>query len=145
MAKAVVRAGIVGAGFAATFHYEAALRVPGIDVEVVGVHARTQTSTDTFAQNRGIQAFGELEPLLDLIDVLHVCIPPERHEAVAIAALERDIFPIVEKPLTGYFGGDDEGATFDGRTASMTEARAGALASIERMRAAEVASKAQIL
>ncbi len=75
--------------------------------------------------------------------MLHVCIPPEQHERVAIEALKRDIHPIVEKPLTGYFG--DGGDNFDGREASMVEARAGALASIERMLAAEAASKARIL
>ena len=143
MSKAKVRTGIVGAGFAASFHYDAALRVPGVDVEVVGVHAKTQASTQAFAQVRGIQAFNELDALLDKIDVLHICVPPEQHEAMAIGALERDIFPIVEKPLTGFFGGGKE--PFDGRESSMIEARAGALASIERMLAAEAASKAKIL
>ena len=143
MAKPRIRTGLVGGGFAATFHYEAALRVPGIDVEVVGVHARTTASTQSFADGRGIRAFDDLDDLLAGIDVLHICIPPEQHEAAAIKALERDIFPIVEKPLTGYFGGGV--AAYDGRTADMTKARAGALSSIERMRAAEAASNARIL
>jgi predicted dehydrogenase len=68
------------------------------------VHAKTPASTESFSRARGIEAFSELEAMLDRIDVLHVCIPPEQHEAVTILALERDIFAIVEKPLTGYFG-----------------------------------------
>ena len=143
MSKAKVRTGIVGAGFSANFHIEAARRVYGAEVDVVGVHARTQASTQGFAQKHGIQAFDNLEALLDQIDILHICIPPALHEAVAVQALTRGVFPIVEKPLTGDFG--DGSDAFDGRQASMTEARKGALASIERMLAAEAASKARIL
>ena len=143
MSKPKVRTGIVGAGFAASFHIEAARRAHGADVNVIGVHARTDASTDSFAAKHGIKAFAELDALLEQIDVLHVCIPPALHEPVAVQALQRGIFPIVEKPLTGYFG--DGAPDFDGREASMTDARTGALASIERMRAAEAASKACIL
>ena len=37
MEKKTVRSGIIGAGFAATFHYEAVQQVAGVDAEVVGV------------------------------------------------------------------------------------------------------------
>ena len=125
MSKPKVRTGIVGAGFAASFHIEAVRRAHGADVDIIGVQALT--STKSFAAKHGIKAFAELDPLLEQIDVLHVCIPPALHEPVAVKALERGVFPIVEKPLTGYFG--DGAPDFDGREASMTEARTGALAS----------------
>ncbi|MBT4043420.1 MAG: Gfo/Idh/MocA family oxidoreductase [Rhodospirillaceae bacterium] len=143
MSKPKVRTGIVGAGFAASFHIEAARRVHGADVDVIGVHARTAASTQKYADTHGIAAFADLDALLEKIDVLHVCIPPALHEAVAIKALEQDVFAIVEKPLTGYFGDGTKG--FDGRTASMAEARTGALDSVSRMLAAENSSKGRIL
>ena len=143
MGKTKVRAGIVGAGFSANFHLEAARRVYGADVEVLGVHAKTQASTQGFAQKHGIQAFDDLAALLESIDVLHICIPPVLHEAMAVQALARGVFPIIEKPLTGFFG--DGAENFDGRTASMTQARTGALDSIKRMLAAEATSTAHIL
>ncbi len=143
MRKAKLRTGIVGAGFSASFHLEAVRRVFCADVEVVGVNARTQASTHAFAKKHAIQAFDNLDALLDGIDVLHICIPPALHENVAVKALARGVFPIVEKPLTGYFG---EGAeNYAGRDASMTEARDGALDSIKRMLAAEAQSKARML
>jgi predicted dehydrogenase len=141
MSKRKVRTGIVGACFAASFHIEAVRRAHGADVDIIGVQALT--STKSFAAKHGIKAFAELDPLLEQIDVLHVCIPPALHEPVAVKALARGVFPIVEKPLTGYFG--DGAPDFDGREASMTEARTGALASIERVRAAEAASNVRIL
>jgi predicted dehydrogenase len=143
MSKPKLRTGIVGAGFAASFHLEAVRRVYCADVEVVGVNARTEASTHAFAKKHGIQAFDDLDALLDCIDVLHICIPPALHENVAVKALARGVFPIVEKPLTGYFGEGVE--NFAGRDASMTEARDGALDSIKRMLAAEAQSKARVL
>ena len=143
MRKAKLRTGIVGAGFSASFHLEAVRRVFCADVEVVGVNAKTQASAHAFAKKHAIQAFDDLDALLDGIDVLHICIPPALHENVAVRALARGVFPIVEKPLTGYFG---EGAeNYAGRDASMTEARDGALDSIKRMLAAEAQSKARML
>ncbi|MBT3533662.1 MAG: Gfo/Idh/MocA family oxidoreductase [Rhodospirillaceae bacterium] len=143
MSKAKLRTGIIGAGFSASFHIEAARRVYCADVDVVGVHAKTRTSTESFAKKHGIQAFDDLDALLDGIDVLHICVPPALHETVAVKALARGVFPIVEKPLTGYFGDGTE--NFDGREASMAQARDGALDSIKRILAAEAQSKARVL
>jgi len=39
MERKTVRTGIVGAGFAAGFHYEALMRVRCVDVDVAGVYA----------------------------------------------------------------------------------------------------------
>ena len=39
MDKKTVRTGIIGAGFAATFHYECLKRVHSADVEIEGVFA----------------------------------------------------------------------------------------------------------
>ncbi|MBT4690055.1 MAG: Gfo/Idh/MocA family oxidoreductase, partial [Rhodospirillaceae bacterium] len=86
MSKAKLRTGIIGAGFSASFHIEAARRVYCADVDVVGVHAKTRTSTESFAKKHGIQAFDDLDALLDGIDVLHICVPPALHETVAVKA-----------------------------------------------------------
>ncbi len=142
--KPKVRAGIVGSGYAANFHFEAVHRVPHADVEVAGVFSPTPANARGFAEARGIRAYDSLEALLDAgLDVVHVCAPPTVHETIAVAALERGIHAIVEKPLTGYFG--DGGEDFDGHSASMETALTGALDSIGRMLAAEAASEARIL
>ena len=76
MKKPTLRTGIVGAGFSARFHFEAVQRVVCADVDVVGVHARTESSTRAFADKHTIKAFDNLDALLEGIDVLHVCVPP---------------------------------------------------------------------
>ena len=142
MHKPVVRAGIVGARFAAGLHYDAIRRVYGTAPEIVGVHSRSHESASAFAEPRGLMVCENLEALLDAVDVIHVCVPPHAHEAVAIAALERGVCPIVEKPFTGYFG--DGSAEFDARLMSRQDALDGALASVRRMLDAEAASTARI-
>jgi predicted dehydrogenase len=143
MKKRKVRSGIIGSGFSAKFHFEALEKVYGTDVEVVGVYDINAQAGREYGSERGIRAFESLEAILDEVDVIHVCTPPVTHEPIAIAALERDKFAIVEKPLTGFFGDGSE--DFNGETYPKEKALAGALASIERMLAAEQKSKGQIL
>lgn len=143
MNKKTIRAGIVGAGFAAAFHYEATRKVHGTDVELVGVFCRTRQSREAFARARGIRSFDTLEALLDSVDIVHVCTPPAVHEQIAIAALQRNRFAIVEKPLTGYFGDGSE--NFNADRLPKQVALDNALASIDRMLQAETDSKGKIL
>ena len=143
MDSQAVRTGIVGAGFAATFHHACLQRVHGTNVEVVGVFGADRPQAAQYAERRGIRHFASLRELIEAVDVVHVCTPPVAHEEIAVAALEAGKFAVVEKPLTGYFGDGSE--AFDGDTFPKGDALAAALASIERMRAAEADSAGRIL
>jgi predicted dehydrogenase len=141
--KKSLRTGIVGSGFSATFHCEALSRVYGVSVEVVGVHSIAQEQGRAFAAARGIRFFDRLEPLLDEVDVIHVCVPPVSHEPISVAGLKRDKFVVCEKPLTGYFG--DGSPDFHWDRADMEVALASALASVERILHAERQSRGRLL
>jgi predicted dehydrogenase len=141
MKKETVKAGIVGAGFAASFHYDALCRVHGAIVDVVGVYSIH--GGQEFADKRGIANFDRLDELLDQVDVVHVCVTADAHEEVTVAALEKDKFAIVEKPLTGYFG--DGTDAFNGDTFPKKIALEFATKSVERMIEAEKKSKGLIL
>jgi predicted dehydrogenase len=141
--KTKVRGGIVGSGFAANLHCEGIHRVHGTDIDLVGIYSPTAANAQRFAEPRGLKAFPSLEALLNEAQVVHVCASPAAHEAVAVAALERGVHAIVEKPLTGWFGNGT--ADFHASRASMKQALDGALASIDRMLEAEAKSKAMIL
>jgi len=139
----LIRTGIVGSGFSASFHFEAVKKVYGIDIEIVGVYSKTPEKRRSFAQKRGIKSFDSLDELIDSCDVVHVCTPPATHEPIAVAALEKNRYAIVEKPFTGFFGdGSDD---FDGRHYPKEKALEGALGSVKRMRDAEEKSKASIM
>lgn len=141
--KKRVRVGIIGARFAAAFHHGAIERVYGAAPEVVGVLSKSRESAEAFARPRGIQVFEDIDALLDQVDVVHVCTPPVTHEAVAVAALARGVFPIVEKPFTGFFGDGSDG--FDGRAWPKQKALDAAMASVRRILEAEAASTARVL
>jgi len=141
--KKTVRTGIVGAGFSATFHFDAIEKVHGTNVEVVGVYAKDAGQAAAYAQKRGIRTFDSLESLLDAVDVIHVCTPPVSHEPISVAGLRRDKFVVCEKPLTGYFG--DGSPDFHWDRADVQVALSSALASVERILEAERTSKGRLL
>ena len=143
MNKKTVRTGIVGSGFSAKFHFEAIRRVYDVDVQVVGVHTIDVPGGNAYAAERGIRFFDCLEALLDEVDVIHVCVPPVAHEPVSVAGLARDKFVICEKPLTGYFG--DGSPDFHGDRFPKQTALDSALASVDRILAAEAKSRGRLL
>ncbi len=105
--KKLLRAGIIGAGFAARFHFDALQYVSGTRVEVTGAWSPTPAHLQAFTEARSLRAFHDLPSLLEQCDVLHVCTPPMTHEPLVKAILAMDKHAIVEKPFTGYFGQDD--------------------------------------
>jgi predicted dehydrogenase len=118
-------------------------RVHGARVEVGGVFDLNQDQARAFAAERGIKAYETLDALLDDVDVVHVCVVVSAHEAVTVAALQRDKFVVVEKPLTGYMG--DGTDSFNGDTFPKADALQHGMASVQRMLAAERASRGRIL
>lgn len=142
MDKKTIRTGIVGAGFSANFHYEAVSRVYGVNAQVQGVYALDRPQAEAYAAERGITCYDSLTALIDDVDVVHCCVLVAGHEEVAVAALERNKFVIVEKPLTGYCGDGSE--TFHGDTFPKEEALKQGLESVERMLAAEEKSAGRI-
>ncbi len=99
-----IRVGLVGARFAARFHWEGLRRVYGIPVDIVGVTSRSAATRNAFAQEKGIRSFDSFEELCASVDVVDLCTPPSSHEELAVQALRRGKHVIIEKPLTGYFG-----------------------------------------
>lgn len=134
----ILKCGIVGSGFAASFHYKAIKRVSGAPVEIVGVYSRTASHSRTFAAERNLPAFGSLEDLIGASDVIHICTPPATHEPFCVSALESDRSVIVEKPFTGCFGDED------GRSLSKEKALDGAMESVNRILKAEAASRGNV-
>lgn len=143
MTKKTLKAGILGSGFAASFHYEALLRVYGVNVEIVGIYSPNEERCRSFASQRGLKPFSSVDELIKACDVVHLCTPPSTHEAQAVKALERDKYVIVEKPFTGFFG---EGVKdFSGDTFDREMGRDQAMDSIRRILEAEKKSKARLL
>jgi len=143
MKRKIIRAGIVGSGFAARFHYDAIQRVYNADVEIVGVYSIAQIELEEFARLRNLRAYSNLDELIDLSDLIHVCTPPVTHEPIVVAVLQKGKHVIVEKPFTGYFGdGSDD---FSGDTFPREIGLEHTIKSIKRMLDAEKLSLGHIM
>ncbi len=129
--------GIVGARFAARFHWQGYRRVCGVPVEVVGITSKLAESREKFARDHPVKAFATLEELCDAADVVDICAPSSAHESLAVAALQRGKHVVIEKPFTGYYGPSAAGdAGFRGNTFSKEIMLREAIASCERILAA---------
>jgi predicted dehydrogenase len=138
-ATKTIRVGLVGARFAARFHWEGYRRVYGVPVQVVGVTSKGVESREAFAREHGINAYPTLDDLCEVADVIDLCAPGATHEPIAVEALQRGKHVVIEKPLTGYFGPPTD--HFEGNGFSKAVMLREAMASAERVR--EAARKAQ--
>jgi predicted dehydrogenase len=137
-----IRVGIVGARFAARFHWEGYRHVYGVPVQVVGVTSQSVESREAFARERGLKAFASFDELSAACDVVDLCTPGSTHEPLAVQALRRGKHVVVEKPFTGYYGPGTQ--DFRGNTFPKEIMRREALASCDRILAAARESGKQI-
>ena len=92
-----LRVGVVGTG-SLGFHHARILRdLP--DVEMRGVFEVRPERALEVNRELGVDIHGSLDALLDLVDAVVVAVPTVEHEAVAVAALERGVHVLIEKPM----------------------------------------------
>ena len=138
----ILRAGIVGSGFAARFHVEALRKVYGLEVAITGVYSSTEQNCRKFAKENGLECFSSLPSLINESDVVHVCTPPSSHEEIGVEVLRQGKYVVIEKPFTGYFGaGEDH---FSGDTFNRRTGLEAAIRSVQNLLKAEDTSQGQI-
>lgn len=101
MASRVLRVGIIGVGAAAVRSHVPQLRKTG-RAEVVAVARRNQEALAEARAALGVEAaYGDWRTLLEHpdLDAVVVATAPQAHTAPALAALERGLHVLVEKPL----------------------------------------------
>jgi predicted dehydrogenase len=90
-----VKAALAGSGFIARVH---AIALRSLGVEVAAVCSRTFEGAQAFGEGRAYATVGELLDAEE-IDVLHVCSPNNAHAEQGLAAIERGVHVVCEKPL----------------------------------------------
>ena len=126
--------GMIGAGFSATFHVHNYRLVPGLDVRIKGVTARSQESATAFAKEHNLETvYPTAEALFadEEITVVDLCVPNYLHYPLTVQAAEAGKHIICEKPLTGYFG--DGAETLVGRETSRRKMFEAALKAADEM------------
>lgn len=96
-AREGLRVGVAGAGSLGYHHVRILRDLPGVRLQ--GFHETRAERAAYVSRELGVEALPSLEALLDRVDALVVAVPTVHHADVAIAALERGIHVLIEKPL----------------------------------------------
>lgn len=103
--------GMAGAGRATELHINALKRFSGYPIRLKRIIARRPEQVNLAKEVYGFElASVSFDDLLndDEIDVIDICTPPYVHAEMIEKALLAGKHVICEKPLTGYFGMDDD-------------------------------------
>ncbi|RMH15293.1 MAG: gfo/Idh/MocA family oxidoreductase [Gemmatimonadetes bacterium] len=95
--RALPRIGVVGVG---SLGYHHARILAGLEgVRMAGVYDADEARAAEVAAAHGVRAHASLGALLEAADAVVVAVPTVAHEAVAVAALERGVHVLIEKPM----------------------------------------------
>lgn len=103
--------GMVGAGRATELHMHAMHRVSDIPLRFKTIVAKRSEQLIPAKEMYGFEQISyDFEELLNdkEIDVIDICTPPYVHEEMIIKAMKAGKHVICEKPLSGYFGKEND-------------------------------------
>lgn len=102
-----IRAAVIGCGDISSLHLAALASVPSATLAAVCDTDAGRLAAASAANE--VPGFADHVRLLDEVapDVVHICTPHDTHAAIAVAALDRGIDVILEKPLASTRGEAD--------------------------------------
>ena len=94
-----LRVGVIGCGRISVMHFVSIGSIS--EVELVACCDIKKDRADSAAQEYGIKAYTSYEEMLDTehLDAVHLCLPHYLHSKVALAAFERGVHVLTEKPM----------------------------------------------
>lgn len=101
----MIRIGIVGLGGIAGIHISAYRRIGGIKIVAVCDALGTAARSYPLIEGEGITLYSDIQSMLDAeeLDVLDICAPTHLHASLSIAALERGLHVLCEKPMASTY------------------------------------------
>jgi len=107
-----IKIALIGAGYGGVLHANGYGKVSKVPVKIKTiVDACDMGKAQKFAEAYGIENVTmHIEDALDDpdIDIIDICTPPISHVDITMKALKAGKHVICEKPLTGYFGEEDD-------------------------------------
>ena len=99
--SATIRVGVVGLGMMGRHHVRAWTEVAG--AELVAIADADGRAVERATRGRTLQGFQGFEEMLGAteLDAISIAVPTKHHERVAVAAMERGVAVLVEKPIAG--------------------------------------------
>ncbi|MCR9126519.1 MAG: NAD-dependent epimerase/dehydratase family protein [Rhodobacteraceae bacterium] len=99
MVNTPLRAGIVGAGYIASWHADTIRQLPG--VTLAAVCDMSPGAAQALADGHGAEAYTDLDAMIANagLDAVHILTPPDSHRNLAVACAEAGLHVLVEKPV----------------------------------------------
>ena len=99
MANKPLRAGIIGAGFIATWHADTLKALP--DVTLAAVCDMSKGAAEALANTHGAQAYTDVDDMIANanLDAVHILTPPDSHHDIATQCAKAGLHCFVEKPV----------------------------------------------
>lgn len=98
--------GVIGVGSLGYHHARILRDLPGTAMQ--GIYDEDPARAELVAQELGVRAFPTLDELLAKIEAGVVAVPTSAHHEVAMAALDRGVHLLIEKPLASTLAEADE-------------------------------------
>jgi predicted dehydrogenase len=92
-----LRLGVIGVG-SLGFHHARILSTRD-DIDFAGVSDASPARLAEVAEKLGVHAAADTDALLGQVDAVVIAVPTSAHEAVALAAIERGVHVLIEKPI----------------------------------------------
>jgi predicted dehydrogenase len=92
-----LRFGVIGVGSLGFHHARILSGLP--DIEFAGVHDSSAERAAKVAAELGVAAVASIDELLGRADAVVIAVPTTAHEEVALAAIERGVHVLIEKPI----------------------------------------------
>ena len=104
----MIRAAVVGVGAIGRQHARVYSDIDGVQLD--GVADPQSERRESIARRYGVRAYADHQALLaaEPLDVVSVAVPTVQHLAVALAALERGVHVLIEKPIAHSVSEADE-------------------------------------
>ncbi len=93
-----IHIGVIGAGHLGRYHIECIARIEGFSL--VGFYDVDEHRADQISSTYNVQAFDNLESLLEVVDAICIVTPTSTHYDLAMKAIEAGKHLFIEKPLT---------------------------------------------
>jgi predicted dehydrogenase len=97
VSEKAVRAGVIGVGSLGYHHARILSRLEGVHFR--GVWDTSEARRSQVSEQLGIDSAASMEALLDAVDAVVIAVPTSAHESVALAAIERGVHILIEKPI----------------------------------------------
>lgn len=92
-----VRIGVIGVGSLGFHHARLSSQLPG--ARLVGVHDADPARAAEVGDRLGVEVVSDRDRLLDEVDAAVIAVTTTAHEEVALAAIERGVHVLIEKPI----------------------------------------------